>query len=92
VAGGVDQVDRDVACHERDHRRLDRDPALPFERERVGPGAAAVDTADFVDDARVVEQAFRGACLAGVDVRQDAPVQRLHCASCPSSGSGWRWT
>ena len=40
VARRVDQVDGDVVDDERDDGRLDRDAALPFQREGVGLGAS----------------------------------------------------
>ena len=49
--GRVDQVDGDVADRERDDRGLDRDAALPLQRERVGLRVAGVDAAELVDDA-----------------------------------------
>ena len=78
VAGRVDQVDRDVADDERHDGGLDRDAALPFQRERVGLGAAVIDAADLVDDTGGVEQPLGQAGLTGVDMRQDPQVQRAH--------------
>ena len=83
VAGRVDQVDGDVVDDERHDGGLDRDAALPFQRQRVGLGAAVVDAADLVDDAGGVEQPLGQAGLTGVDMRQDPQVQRSHRASCP---------
>ena len=92
VAGGVDQVDGDVAGGERRHRGLDRDAAPAFQRERVGCGVAVVDTAELVDDACVVQQAFGQRGLTGVYVGEDAQIEDSHSASCPPNGSGWVWT
>jgi hypothetical protein len=93
VAGRVDQVDGDVIDDERHHGGLDRDAALPFQRQGVGLGAAVVDAADLVDDAGGVEQPLGQARLTGVYVRQDPQVQRAHEASCPLDRwqllSGW---
>ena len=93
VPGGVDQVDRDVVDGERHHGGLDRYAALPFQRERIGLGAAVIDAADLVDDTGVVEQPLGQGCLTGVYMRQDPQVQRSHSASCPLSRrkflSGW---
>ena len=90
VAGGVDEVDRHAADRERDHGGLDRDPALPLQRERVGLGAAGVDAADLVDHTGVVQQPLGEAGLTGVDVRQDAEIEQGHGASCPRGrSSGW---
>ena len=87
VAGRVDEVDRDrirgVPDGERDDRGLDRDAALPFEREGVGLRAAVVDAADVVDDAGLVQQPFGQARLAGVNMGEDAQVQGATQASCP---------
>ena len=89
VAGCVDQVDRDVAEHERHDGRLDRDAALAFQREDVGLGAAVVDAADLVDDAGGVEQLLGQAGLTGVDMRQDPQVECSQRFSCPRSR--WLW-
>jgi hypothetical protein len=75
VPGRVDQVDEDVADGERDDGGLDGDAALAFEGERVGLRRSAVDAAERVDHARVVEQALGECGLTGVDVRQDPQVQ-----------------
>ena len=78
VAGGVDQVDGDVVDGERHHRRLDGDAALAFQGQGVGLGAAVVDAADLVDDPGAVQQPLGQAGLAGVDMGQDAQVERVH--------------
>ena len=85
MAGRVDQADRDIIDRERDDRGLDRDPALPFQRQRVGLGRAAVDAADLVDGTRGVEKPLGECCLTGVYMRQDSQVERsLRHAPCPS--------
>jgi hypothetical protein len=76
VARRVDEVDDDVAYRERGHGGLDRDAALPFQRQRVGLGGAVIDTADLVDDPGRVEQPFGQGGLTGVYMRQDPQVQR----------------
>jgi hypothetical protein len=63
---------------------FDGDAALPFERQRIGLGAAVIDPADRVDDASGVEEPLGQARLTGVYMRQDAKVERSHEASCPS--------
>jgi hypothetical protein len=83
VARGVDQVDADVADRERRDGGLDRDPTLPFERERVGLGTSVVDAADLVDDSSGVQQPLGQAGLSGVNMRQDPKIQYFHAASCP---------
>jgi hypothetical protein len=72
VAGGVDQVDGDVADDERHHRRLDGDAALAFQLQRVGLGAAVIDAADLADDAGGEQQPFGEGGLPGVDMRQNS--------------------
>lgn len=84
VAGGVDEVDRHVVDRERDDGGLDGDAALPLQREGVGPGVPVVDTADLVDHADRVQQPLGQAGLTCVDVREDAEVEHMHEASCPS--------
>ena len=59
-----------------DDRGLDRDAALPLERERVGLGGAGIDAADLVDDAGGVEQPLGESGLTGVYMRQDPQVER----------------
>ena len=76
MAGRVDQVDGDVADRERHDRRLDRDAALPFERERVGLRGAGVDAADLFDRTGRVEQPLRERRLTGVYMRQDSQIER----------------
>ena len=76
VAGRVDQVDGDVVDRKRDDRRLDGDPALAFQRERVRLRAAVVDAADLVDDAGRVQQPLGERRLTGVYMRQDSQVER----------------
>ena len=71
VAGRVDQVDRDVVDDERHDRGLDRDAALPFERQGIGLGVAVIDAADLVDDTGGVEQPLGEGRLTGVYMRQD---------------------
>jgi hypothetical protein len=83
VAGRVDQVDRDVVDDERHDGRLDRNAALPFQRQGIGLGAARIDAADLVDDTGGIEQPLGQARLTGVDMRQNPQVQRSHNASCP---------
>ena len=61
---------------ERHDGGLDGDAALPFQRQRIGLGAAVVDAADLVDDTGGVEQPLGQACLTGVYMRQDPQVQR----------------
>jgi hypothetical protein len=76
VAGSVDQVDGDVAYGERHHGGLDGDPALALERQRIGLRRARVDAADLVDDTGSVQQPLGERDLTGVDMRQDAKVER----------------
>ncbi len=82
VAGRVDQVDGDVVDRERDDRRLDRDPSLALERERVGLRRPAVDAAGRGDHTGVVEKPLGECGLTGVYMRQDPEVQ-----SCVQHGS-----
>ena len=81
--GRVDQVDGDVVDDERHDGGLDRDAALPFERQGIGLGTAVIDAADLVDDTGGVEQPLGEGRLTGVYMRQDPQVQRSHHASCP---------
>ncbi len=95
VAGRVDQVDRDVVDRERHDGGLDRDAALPFQRQEVGLGRAVIDAAELVDDTGRVEQPLGESCLTGVYMRHDPQVQRsAKQASYPPnrSQSPSRWT
>ena len=67
-------------------------PRAALERQRVRLRVAVVDAAELVDDAGVVKQPLGEGGLTGVDVGQDAQIQRTHSASCPPNGSGWVWT
>ena len=82
VAGCVDEVDREVADQERGDRGPDRDAAFALEVERVGLGGAGVDAADAVDGAGGEEESLGEGGLTGVDVREDAEIERAHGASC----------
>ena len=82
VAGRVDEVDREVAQEERGDRGPDGDAAFAFEIERVGLGRAGVDAADLVDGAGGEEEALGESGLTGVDVGEDAEVERAHGTSC----------
>ena len=75
VAGGVDDVDRQVAERERHDGGTDGDAAAALEREGVGLGGAGVDGPRAVDDSRLVEEPLGECGLTGVDVRQDAEVE-----------------
>jgi hypothetical protein len=88
VAGRVDQVDRGVADRERGHGGLDGDAAAALEGERVGLGAAGVDTADGVDDPADVEEALGQTRLTGIDVRHDAEVENGHAGPSRKRWSG----
>ena len=70
---------------ERHHGGLDGDAAAAFQLERVGLGAAGVDAADLVDHPGGVQQPLGQAGLTGVDMREDAEVERSSQASCPLS-------
>jgi hypothetical protein len=62
----------------RHDRGLDGDPALAFQRHRVGLGVPVVDAADVVDDPGGEQQPLGQAGLTGVYVRHDPQVQRAH--------------
>ena len=92
VAGRVDQVDREIADQERGDRGPDRDAAFAFELERVGLGGAGVDAADAIDGAGGEEESLGEGGLTGVDVGEDAEIERAHGTSCLPrrwSPSGW---
>ena len=94
VAGRVDEVDREVADEERGDRGPDRDAAFALEVERVGLGGAGVDAADVVDRAGGEEESLGEGGLTGVDVGEDAEVERAHGTSCRArrcGPSGWTW-
>ena len=76
VAGGVDDVDGQVAERERDDGGTDGDAASALERQGVGLGGPGVDGSGVVDDSREVEEPLGQCGLTGVDMRQDAEVER----------------
>jgi hypothetical protein len=78
VAGGVDQVDRDVIDDERHDSGLDRNAPLLFQSQGICLGVALVDAADLVDDTGGIEQPLGQACLTGVYMRQNSQVERSH--------------
>ncbi len=82
VAGRVDEVDREVADEERGDRGPDGDAAFALEVERVGLGGAGVDAADVVDRAGGEEESLGEGGLTGVDVGEDAEIERAHGTSC----------
>jgi hypothetical protein len=82
MARRVDQVDREVADQERGDLGPDRDAALSLELERVGLGGAGVDAADVIDSAGGIEESLAEGGLTGVDVSEDAEIERAHGASC----------
>ena len=75
VAGRVDQVDGGAIDRERDDGGLDRDSALPLQRQRIRLRRARIDAAGLVDDTSAVEQALRQRCLAGVNMCEDPQIQ-----------------
>ena len=88
VARRIDQVDVNVIERERRHGGADRDPARPFERERIGLRRAGIDAADVADDTGLVEKPLGEACLTGVYMRQDPKVELfLRHASYPPNRS-----
>ncbi len=76
VAGGVDDVDGEVAERERDDGGADGDAAPTLEREGVGLGGPGVDGPGPVDDSREMQEPFGQCGLTSVDMRQDAEVER----------------
>ena len=94
MAGRVDEIDGEVAQEERGDRRSDGDAAFALEVERVGLGRAGVDAADVVDRAGGEEESLGESGLTGVDVGEDAEVERAHGTSCRArryGPSGWTW-
>jgi len=76
VAGGVDDVDGDVVDLQRDDGGLDGDAAPSFDGEAVGAGGAGVDRAGLVDDPCEVQEPLGQGGLTGVDVGEDAQIER----------------
>ena len=74
--GVSSDVDRRVVERERHDRGLDGDAATPFQGQRVGLGGAGVDRARFVDDPGEMQETFGEGGLTGVDVGQDAQIER----------------
>ena len=82
VARRIDEVDRQVVDQERGDRGADRDAAFAFELEGVGLGGAGVDAADVIDRAGGEEESLAEGGLTGVDVGEDAEIERAHGTSC----------
>ena len=72
VAGGVDEVDREVTEREGDDGGTDGDAAASLQLERVGLGGAVVDAPERVGHPGGEEQPLGERGLTGVDVRQDS--------------------
>jgi hypothetical protein len=76
VARRVEDVHGQVVQRERDDRGLDGDAATPFQRQLVGLGGAGVDGPGFVDHTGQVEKTLGEGGLTGVDVGEDAQIER----------------
>ena len=74
VAGGVDDVDAVISPLARSRRRGDRDTTLLFLGHPVHRGAALMDFAHLVVDARVVQDPLGSRGLARVNVGHDPDV------------------
>src|SRR5262249_30776252 len=74
VARRVDDVHAGVAPEARGGGRRDGDAALLLLHHPIHDGRALVYFADLVADPRVIEDAFGGRGLAGIDVGHDADV------------------
>jgi hypothetical protein len=95
VAGRVDQVDGAAVDRERDDRRLDRDPTLTLQRQRVRLRRALIDAAGLIDNTSAVEQSLRQRCLAGVNMCEDPQIQysAKHAPHPPNRPTdAFRWT
>jgi hypothetical protein len=95
VAGRVDHVDGGAADRERDDRRLDRDPALALERQRVRLRRPRIDAAGFVDDPGAVQEPLGQRCLAGVNMCEDPEIENSarHAPHPPNRPTeAFRWT
>src|SRR5207244_10056813 len=74
VAGGIDDVDREVLPVRGRRRGGDRDAALALLRHPVHDGSPGVHLADLVRDPRVIEDPLGDGGLTSVDVRDYAYI------------------
>jgi len=80
VAGGVDQVDRDILPGHVGRGGLDGDAALALEIHGIHGGADAILAVDLVDRVYLIaveQDAFGKRRLAGIDVGADSDVPHL---------------
>src|SRR2546426_3761302 len=104
VAGGINDVDREVFPVRRRGCRGDSNATLSLLRHPVHDGSAGVDLPDLVGDPRVVEDPLGDGRLTGIDMRDDAYVAYpfighacLRCACClnhlplPGAGTNYPW-
>ena len=86
MARGIDDVDLRPFPENRRRSRGDRDPSLLLLLHPVHRGGTFVHFAHFVQAARVIEDAFCGRRLTGIDVGHDADIadvfKLLICWSC----------
>src|SRR5215210_6040336 len=95
--GGRSPAVRAAPC--RPERRLAalrerREPGVALERERIRLGRSGVNAADVLDGAGGEEETLGEGGLTGVDVGEDAEIERAHGASCRArrcGPSGWTW-
>src|SRR5206468_9902239 len=88
MAWRVDQVHVHGPDRERCNSGLDRDAALPLERQRVGLRRPGVDATELVDRTGLVQQPLSESCLTCVYMRQDPKVELfLRHASYPPNRS-----
>ena len=77
VAGGVDDVDVHIIPHRGDGGRGDGDAALTLLVHVVGRRVAVMDFADAVRLAGIIQDAFGGRGLAGINMCGDADIADL---------------
>ncbi len=88
VTGRVDEVDGEIAHEERGDGGSNGDAAFALEVERVGLGGAGVDAADILDGAGGEEEPLGEGGLTGVDVGENAEIERAHGTSCRARRCG----
>ena len=77
MAGGIDEVDRDIVPGNGDAGGLDRDPMFLLQVVEISDGGALIDVAHAVRKAAVKQHPFGDGGFSGVDMGNDADIAEV---------------